>query len=71
MSEKKTFAEQILQFNEKLSHELFELPSGYKINNICPKIKVANKVITEYNIAILLLLHIVHPPLLHPQIEPN
>lgn len=31
MSEKKTFAEQILQFNEKLSHELFELPSGYKI----------------------------------------
>ena len=33
MSEKKTFAEQILQFNEKLSHELFELPSGYKIIN--------------------------------------
>lgn len=30
---KKTFAEQILQFNEKLSHELFELPSGYKIIN--------------------------------------
>lgn len=33
MSEEKTFAEQILQFNEKLSHELFELPSGYKIIN--------------------------------------
>ena len=33
MREKKTFAEQILQFNEKLSHELFELPSGYKIIN--------------------------------------
>lgn len=33
MSEKKTFAEQVLQFNEKLSHELFELPSGYKIIN--------------------------------------
>jgi hypothetical protein len=40
------------------------LPSEYKINIICPKIKVANKVITEYNIAILLLLHIFHPPLL-------
>lgn len=33
MSEKKTFAEQVLRFNEKLSHELFDLPSGYKIIN--------------------------------------
>lgn len=33
MSEKKTFAEQILQFNEKLSHESLELPAGYKIIN--------------------------------------
>ena len=37
------------------------LPSGYKINNICPRIKVVNKVITEYNIAILLLFHILSP----------
>lgn len=33
MSEKKTFAEQILRFNEKLSHESLDLPAGYKIIN--------------------------------------
>lgn len=42
------------------------LPSGYKINNICPKIKVANKVITEYNIAILFLFHILSPSITPP-----
>jgi len=33
MSEKKTFAEQVLQFNEKLSLESLNLPTGYKIIN--------------------------------------
>lgn len=33
MSEKKTFAEQILQFNEKLSYMSLDLPTGYRIIN--------------------------------------
>lgn len=33
MSEKKNFAEQILQFNEMLAHVSLALPSGYKIVN--------------------------------------
>ena len=33
MSEKKTYAEQILQFNEKLSCMLLYLPAGYRIIN--------------------------------------
>lgn len=33
MSEKKTFAEQILQFNEKLSYMSPDLPTGYRIIN--------------------------------------
>lgn len=33
MDEKKTFAEQILQFNEKLSQVSFELPAGFRIIN--------------------------------------
>ena len=33
MIEKMTFSEQILQFNDKLSHELFDLPAGFKVIN--------------------------------------
>lgn len=33
MSEKKNFAEQVLQFNEMLAHVSLDLPSGYKIIN--------------------------------------
>lgn len=33
MIEKKTFAEQILQFNEELSRKSFDLPTGFKIIN--------------------------------------
>ena len=33
MSEKKTYAEQILQFNEKLSCMSLDLPAGYRIIN--------------------------------------
>ena len=33
MSEKKTFAEQILQFNEILAQVSLDLPSGYKFIN--------------------------------------
>lgn len=33
MTEQMTFAEHVLQFNDKLSHESFDLPAGYKIVN--------------------------------------
>lgn len=33
MNEKVTFAEQVLQFNDKLSHESLDLPAGFKVIN--------------------------------------
>lgn len=49
MSEKLTFAEKVLQFNENISHAIFQLPDGYKIIN--PYKKDTNDIVKKITTA--------------------